>query len=119
MDEGTEFHGELRFRHTFRVDGRIKGRIVSENTLIVGETGHVDADIECAVVSIKGTVTGRVHAKERIELLTGSRVQAALVSPRLVIEEGAFFQGDCDMSAAPSKGQIVPLPPPAARESRS
>lgn len=113
MDEGTEFHGELRFRHTFRVDGRIKGRIVSENTLIVGETGQVDADIECAVVSIKGTVTGRVHAKERIELLAGSRVQAALVSPRLVIEEGAFFQGECDMSPA-AAGQIAEVAAPRA-----
>ena len=110
MDEGTEFHGELRFRHTFRVDGKVKGRIVSENTLIVGETGQIDADIECAVVSIKGTVTGRVHAKERIELLAGSRVQAALVSPRLVIEEGAFFQGECDMSPAAAEAALVSGP---------
>lgn len=98
MDEGTRLHGELRFRDSFRIDGELKGRIVSENTLIVGETGRVDADIECAVVSIRGAVTGRVQARERIELLAGSRVQATLVSPRLVIEEGAFFQGDCDMS---------------------
>ena len=45
MDAGTEFHGELRFRNTFRIDGKLKGRIVSENTLIVGEAGEVDAEI--------------------------------------------------------------------------
>jgi cytoskeletal protein CcmA (bactofilin family) len=119
MDEGAEFQGELRFRNTFRVDGKVKGKIVSENTLIVGEHALVEAEIDCGVVSIRGTVSGKVKGRERIELLAGSRVLATLVSPRLVIEEGAFFQGDCDMSAAPSKGQIVPLPPPAARESRS
>ena len=97
MDQGTEFEGELRFKDTFRIDGSLKGRIVSDNTLIVGESGRVDADIECAVVSIRGTVSGRVHGRERIELLAGSRVQATLVSPKLVIEEGAFFQGQCDM----------------------
>ena len=97
MDQGTEFEGELRFKDTFRIDGSLKGRIVSDNTLIVGESGRVDADIECAVVSIRGTVTGRVHGRERIELLAGSRVQATLVSPKLLIEEGAFFQGQCDM----------------------
>ena len=100
MDQGTQFHGELRFRDSFRIDGELKGRIVSDNTLIVGETGKVDADVECAVVSIRGTLSGRVQAKDRIELLAGSRVQATLVSPRLVIEEGAFFQGECDMSPA-------------------
>ena len=97
MDQGTEFEGELRFKDTFRIDGRLKGRIVSDNTLIVGESGQVDAEIECAVVSIRGTVAGRVHGRERIELLAGSRVQATLVSPKLVIEDGAFFQGQCDM----------------------
>jgi cytoskeletal protein CcmA (bactofilin family) len=97
MDQGTEFEGELRFKDTFRIDGRLKGRIVSDNTLIVGESGQVDAEIECAVVSIRGTVSGRVHGRDRIELLAGSRVQATLVSPKLVIEDGAFFQGQCDM----------------------
>ena len=103
MDQGTEFEGELRFKDTFRIDGSVKGRIVSDNTLIVGESGRVDADIECGVVSIRGTVTGRVHGRERIELLAGSRVQATLVSPKLVIEEGAFFQGQCDMGGGVEK----------------
>ena len=110
MDEGTEFNGELRFRDTFRVDGRVKGKIVSDNTLIVGETGHVEADIDCGVVSIRGSVSGRVQGRQKIELLAGSKVQATLVSPRLVIEEGAFFQGECDMGSAP-KAAVVPLTP--------
>ena len=110
MDEGTEFQGELRFRDTFRVDGRVKGKIVSDNTLIVGETGHVEADIDCGVVSIRGSVSGRVQGRQKIELLAGSKVQATLVSPRLVIEEGAFFQGECDMGSAP-RAAVVPLTP--------
>src|SRR5688572_5149762 len=115
MDQGTEFEGELRFKDTFRIDGSVKGRIVSDNTLIVGESGRVDADIECAVVSIRGTVTGRVHGRERIELLAGSRVQATLVSPKLLIEEGAYFQGQCDMSgekpAAAAAARMAAVPP--------
>jgi len=101
MDEGTEFLGELRFRDTLRIDGRLKGKIVSDNTLIIGESGQVDADIDCGVVSIRGTVSGRVHGRQRIELLAGSKVQATLVSPKLVIEDGAFFQGECQMGSLP------------------
>ncbi len=103
MDEGSEFQGELRFRNTFRIDGRVRGKIVSDNTLVVGEAGHVDAEIDCGVVSIRGTVTGRVHGRQRIELLAGSKVFATLVSPRLVIEEGAYFQGDCEMGPGPAR----------------
>jgi cytoskeletal protein CcmA (bactofilin family) len=115
MDEGTEVVGELRFRHTFRIDGKLKGKVVSENTLIVGEQAVLEADIDCAIVSIRGTVNGRVQGRQRVELLAGSRVQGAVLAPCLVIEEGAFFQGECDMSGSP-KGQVVALPPPAARE---
>jgi cytoskeletal protein CcmA (bactofilin family) len=100
MDEGTEILGELRFRDTLRIDGRLKGKIVSDNTLIVGESGQVEADIDCGVVSIRGTVSGRVHGRQRIEVLAGSRVTATLVSPRLLIEDGAFFQGQCEMGTA-------------------
>jgi cytoskeletal protein CcmA (bactofilin family) len=109
MDQGTEVVGELRFKETFRLDGRLKGKIFSEKTVIIGESAQVEADIECGVVSIKGTVTGTVQGRERIELLKGSKVYGRLSSPRLIIEEGAFFQGECDMRGA-NKGAVVPLP---------
>jgi cytoskeletal protein CcmA (bactofilin family) len=109
MDEGAELVGELRFRDTFRVDGRVKGKVFSEQTLIVGEAGVVDAEIDCGVVSIRGTVSGRVIGRQRIELLAGAKVQGSLVSPKLVIEDGAFFQGDCDMAASPTTGQPSPV----------
>lgn len=107
MDEGTEFLGELRFRHTFRIDGRLRGRVVSDNTLVVGEGARVEADIDCGVVSIRGQVTGRVQGRQRIELLAGARVQGTLVAPKLVIEDGAVFEGDCEMAPA-----ARPAPPP-------
>ena len=101
LDEGTEFSGEMRFRDVLRIDGRANGRIVSDNTLIIGETGQVDAEIDCGVVSIRGRVSGQVRGRERIELLSGCRVQARLVAPKLLIEDGAFFEGDCQMGEPP------------------
>ncbi len=122
MDEGTEFHGELRFRNTFRIDGTLKGqRRLGQHPHRRG-VGDGGGGHRVRVVSIRGTVTGRVHGRERIELLAGSRVQATLVSPRLVIEEGAFFQGECDMTpAAATKAEATALtaPRPSLPEGRS
>lgn len=107
LDQGSEFLGELRFRHTFRVDGHVRGKIVSDNTLIVGETGRIEADIDCGVVSIRGTVVGHVRGRQRVEVLAGARVQGSLESPKLLIEDGASFQGDCDMPPAePEPGPV-------------
>ena len=52
------------------------------------------------MVSIRGTVTGRVHGRQRIELLAGLAGAGHPGLAQLVIEEGAFFQGECDMGAA-------------------
>jgi len=97
IDEGTEFVGELRFRDTFRIDGRVRGRIVSDNMLVIGEHGVVEAEIDCGVVSIRGKVRGHVHARDRIEILAGARVEATLDSPRMVVEEGATLSGQTDV----------------------
>lgn len=99
IDEGTEFVGELRFRDTFRIDGKVRGRIVSDNMLVIGEHGEVEAEIDCGVVSIRGRVKGHVHARDRIEILAGARVEATLDAPRMVVEEGATLAGQTDVGS--------------------
>jgi cytoskeletal protein CcmA (bactofilin family) len=111
LDDGTELSGELRFRDVMRVDGRLKGKVVSDNMLIVGETAQVDAEVDCGVVSIRGRVSGKVHGRQRIELLAGCRVLATLVTPKLVIEDGAFFQGECRMGDAAARDEAKPPQP--------
>ena len=49
IDQGSEFEGKLSFRDTVRIDGRFRGEITSENTLIVGESGEIEADIRKAI----------------------------------------------------------------------
>lgn len=99
IDQGTEFVGELRFRDTFRIDGTVRGRIVSDHMLVVGEQGFVEAEIDCGVVSIRGHVRGHVHARDRIEILSGARVEATLDSPRLLVEEGASVAGQTEIGS--------------------
>ena len=45
IDQGSEFEGKLSFKDTVRIDGRFRGEISSENTLIVGESGEIEAAI--------------------------------------------------------------------------
>ena len=39
----------------------------------------------------------------KIELQTGSHVEGDIVTARLVIDEGVFFEGACKMGSSPSK----------------
>ena len=98
LDKGSHLKGELTFEETFRIDGKFEGRIPNGGELILGDSAEVDAEIRVERVSINGTLKGTVYASERIEIHPRARVTADLHAPVLRIEEGAYFQGTCDMS---------------------
>jgi cytoskeletal protein CcmA (bactofilin family) len=103
MGEDTIFNGSLTFSGTVRVDGRMEGEVKTEDTLIVGETGILKADITAGNVICKGKIMGTIRAAQRVEIHANSEVVGNIVSPSLYVEVGALFDGQCDMSANESK----------------
>ena len=97
IDRDTEMTGEIKFSDSFRIDGTFKGKILSGNTLIVGEGGNVEADVDVANISVNGVVKGTLKASERIEIYALGRVSGEIITPKLIVEDGAFFQGSCQM----------------------
>lgn len=115
LDKGSHLKGELSFEETFRIDGKFEGKIPSGSELIIGDTAEVDAEIHVERVSINGSLKGTVRARERIEIHPRARVTADLHAPVLRIEEGAFFQGSCDMGSEASP-KLLEMPAPGARK---
>jgi cytoskeletal protein CcmA (bactofilin family) len=97
IDRDTEIIGDIKFKENFRIDGVFKGKILSGNGLIIGETGEVEADIDVITIAVNGRVKGTIKAKERIEIFSKGRVIGSVAAPKLIIEDGAFFQGSCQM----------------------
>jgi len=98
VGNGTALTGEASFKGMLRVDGHLSGKVNSEGgTLIVGNNGQVDADIEVAVATIHGTVNGDIIASQRLELGRAAKVNGNIQTPSLVIEQGAVFEGSCRM----------------------
>jgi cytoskeletal protein CcmA (bactofilin family) len=95
---GTDVTGEANFKAMMRVDGHFSGRITSTSgTLIVGNNGTVDANIEVAVAVIHGAINGDIIATQRLELGRAAKVHGNIQTPSLVIEQGAIFEGSCKM----------------------
>ncbi len=97
IDRESEIIGDIKFKDNFRIDGVFKGKILSGNGLIIGETGEVEADIDVVKISINGRVKGSIKAKECIEIFSKGRVIGSVSAPKFIIEDGAFFQGSCQM----------------------
>jgi cytoskeletal protein CcmA (bactofilin family) len=123
LSEGTEIDGEVRFNEELRVDGKIGGRIFSENgRLLVGETGEVEADIRVGVASISGAVTGTLAASVKVEIHATGKFYGTLHTPALIIEEGAVFEGQCDMatgSVQTARAAVAEMPERVETESKA
>jgi cytoskeletal protein CcmA (bactofilin family) len=107
----TQIEGTFHFKETIRVDGRIKGRLISEKgTVIVGEKATIDADVQVGVAIVRGTVNGRVEASDRIEIYAPAKVTGDICAPTVTIDTGVVFNGNCqmqsvsDLKKAPSGG---------------
>ncbi len=94
----THLKGTLRFESTLQIDGRFDGEIHSNGRLLIGESATVHARIEVGSAVIGGTVRGDVKAADSIELLATARVFGDVVTARLIVADGAVFEGELDMS---------------------
>ena len=47
IDKDTEIVGDIRFKDSFRIDGKFKGKILSGSSLIIGETGATESRTIC------------------------------------------------------------------------
>jgi cytoskeletal protein CcmA (bactofilin family) len=97
LGEGSSFKGNVRIQGSMKVDGEFEGNLTVTESLIVGKSGVVKAEVEVGEAVVGGKVVGRIRASERVELQTGSRMEGDVFTQSFMIEDGVFFRGSCHM----------------------
>ena len=87
------FKGELNFKNTLCIDGKFEGKVTTNDKLIVAEEGAVLAEIEAGTVSCKGRIRGNIIASQKVEIHSTGKILGDVLSPALMIELGAVFNG--------------------------
>ena len=91
--------GEVTSDEPVTVHGRVHGHVVMrQGTLTLSEVARVDGTIRGERVVVGGTVHGPIVATERIELRHTAVVDGSLSADRVVLIDGALFQGGIDMA---------------------
>jgi cytoskeletal protein CcmA (bactofilin family) len=93
IDSTSDLRGTLRCKETIRIDGRVKGEVECDKTVLIGEGGKVHASIVADMVQIAGEVKGDITARSKITLERTATVIGNLSTPGIVIEEGAKLEG--------------------------
>ncbi len=97
------FEGKLSVKHSIRVDGYLKGELISTDTVTIGSQGVVEGDIKSKDVIIGGKVKGSITAAGKVILESTSQLSGDLKTVKLIIEEGAILNGATEMGEAKVK----------------
>jgi len=98
ITEGAQLEGKLTTDDPTRIDGLFKGEVKVRNRLVTGESSHIDGVIEADEIIVSGKVEGIVKANVILRLTPSAKVNGKLITPKLIIEEGAIFNGECKMT---------------------
>ena len=110
LDKSVRLQGTLEFPGTFRVEGEVKGTIISSQTLMLGDAARVEGQIEGNHIVISGRFDGVIFAKGRVEIHAKGTVTGEIHAPCLVIEAGGIFDGQCHMLAASETSKPLTIP---------
>lgn len=93
LEASVEFEGVLAYSGCVHVNGLVKGKIVTPDMLVVGETGRVQGEIQAGVVIIYGKVEANLNAKYRVEIRKPATFRGEMATPSLKVEDGVIFEG--------------------------
>ena len=98
IGDGTDFEGKLSCDGDIRIDGQFKGELQVSGTLTVGPDAVIEADIYAPHIAIAGNIHGNIFAEEKLEIFPPAKVLGTIEAPKLLIDDGAIFEGSCRMS---------------------
>lgn len=105
ISEDAFFHGSLVVKGSLRIEGAFEGDISDAVDVEVGAKGRVIGNVASETIVIAGEVAGDIVASRSLEILPSGRVTGDVRTPRLKIDEGAFFDGSCSMATGEDKSR--------------
>jgi cytoskeletal protein CcmA (bactofilin family) len=95
---GTTMEGKIRTSGSIRVDGKVIGEVVASEALAVGQTGEIEGNVTAKNVTVAGRIRGSMNVAEKAVFEGKAVIKGDLRAARLVIDEGAIFDGKVSMS---------------------
>ena len=93
-----QIDGSLKGDEDLLIQGRVKGTVeLKNNSVTIGESGQVTADIYAQTIAVEGRLDGKLIASERVMIRKTAQIKGTIIAPRVTLEDGARFNGSIDM----------------------
>ena len=108
IDRHSIFDGTFLSNRDLRIEGEVKGTIECKGTLFVAQGANVSAKVEAENISVAGDPNGDVRCRGRLQIMPSGRVRGKVNTMTLVINEGAYYEGQLEMTPPEERVQTTP-----------
>ena len=106
----TIFEGDLKSEGDFRIEGTIKGTLITKGKVVVGNSGLVEGSLNCNNADVEGQIKGKLVVLETLSLRASAHVDGDVQTGKLSVEPGATFNANCQMKDAVKALKTNPTP---------
>jgi cytoskeletal protein CcmA (bactofilin family) len=99
-----EIKGDVKAKGSLLIYGKVLGNISSSGTVSTANGSYIKGNIESNEANLSGHIEGDVEVKKKLILGNKSHLSGNLRASILTIEEGAKFDGMCNMAKVDSIG---------------
>ncbi|MBL7903069.1 MAG: polymer-forming cytoskeletal protein [Bacteroidia bacterium] len=99
IGKGTEITGDINSLGDVRIDGTLKGNLITKGKFVLGPNGMITGNVKSQNADLSGEVKGTVEVEDMLSLKASARITGDIVTGKLSIEPGAVFSGNCNMGA--------------------
>ena len=111
IDRYSQFNGLYCTERDLRIEGSVEGEIQCDGTVTVAPQARVSAKVRAKKVVIAGLASGDIECAQRLTLRPTGEIRGEVTAASLVVEKGAFFEGEFRMADP----EAAPAPAPASR----
>ncbi len=120
IGSSIKLNGELNGDEDLLIQGQVEGNVyLKEHNLTIGEQGVIKANAFARTITVRGRLTGDLNGMEKVTITSTGKVRGNIVSPKVILEEGATFKGSIDMDAKAAKSASQPTSQPAPPSAKS
>jgi cytoskeletal protein CcmA (bactofilin family) len=101
---GTDITGDIKSNGDIRIDGSLKGNLITKGKVVIGPTGKISGEVTCKNSEVSGILEGKIVVSQLLNLKASSKILGDIVTSKLAIEPGARFTGNCNMTDTEENG---------------
>jgi cytoskeletal protein CcmA (bactofilin family) len=110
IGEHTFFDGTYRSENSIRIRGTAQGEIECTKAVFIDENAKVSAKVTAASITVAGEVNGELVCSGRVEIRPTGRVTGTINAGTLVMQEGAYFDGNLRMKTSGDAEPVTARP---------